>query len=153
MSMKAKYKRLYVTLGLLTVMVVAVGIILSQLREHLVFFYSPAELQDQAVPEGQWIRVGGLVETGSVYSPYGGDSIAFVLTDLQDSIRVEYRGILPALFREGQGMVAGGVLRSDGVFVAEELLAKHDENYMPKEVADALKRSGKWRHATEGAVE
>ena len=108
------------------------------------FFFSPSEATEQAAPAGRRIRLGGLVEAGSVVQQ--GATVTFAVTDNAATSRVVYEGDLPDLFREGQGIVAQGVLRPDGVFAADEVLAKHDETYMPKEVADAVKRAGFWQH-------
>lgn len=122
----------------------AVAVILRNFNDNLVFFYSPAELAGKTIPADKIIRIGGLIKDGSVEKMADGISTQFVITDLQDSIVVNYSGILPPMFREGQGTVARGVLK-DGVFLADNLLTKHDEKYMPPEVADALKKSGEWK--------
>jgi cytochrome c-type biogenesis protein CcmE len=127
---------------------IAAAIILTQLQEHLVFFHSPSQLQEK--PElltDRRLRIGGLVEDGSIEK--AGDGIVrFRITDLAQSLPVRYRGILPDLFREGQGVVVEGRMQ-EGQFVADQVLAKHDENYMPPEVAEALKASGQWQHMRE----
>ncbi|MCD6036002.1 MAG: cytochrome c-type biosis protein CcmE [Rickettsiales bacterium] len=144
--MKAKHQRLLFVMIGLACLAVAAMLILYNLREHLVFFYSPSDLLETPPPSDKRIRVGGLVSEGSLIpSPEGGEKIQFVLTDMKNSVTVRYDGMLPGLFREGQGMVAGGYFQADGTFKAEELLAKHDENYMPRDVADAIKESGHWR--------
>lgn len=148
--MKPKHQRLImIILGLLC-LGGAAFLILSNLRDNLVFFYSPSELFEKK-PQGT-IRIGGLVAEGSiVYSRDG--KIQFTLTDTQKDITVTYQGILPNLFREQQGIVATGSIAYAGdsvSFTADELLAKHDENYMPPEVVDALKKSGNWRHYEKG---
>lgn len=129
----------------------AIGLILNSFSDNLVFFYSPSELQGTHISSSKKIRVGGLVEEGSIkqLNTNNAPGIQFTLTDFEDSLDVIYTGIVPNLFREGQGMVALGILQNDGVFAAENLLAKHDENYMPKEVADALKKSGQWKPESE----
>lgn len=115
-------------------------------RDNIVFFYSPSELAQRPVEPGQRIRLGGLVETGSLSRQPGDDlAITFRIADLADAVPVVYRGILPDLFREGQGVVTEGSFDGGGRFVADQVLAKHDETYMPREVADALKKSGEWR--------
>lgn len=124
-------------------LVTATLLIMNAFDEHLVFFFTPSDLQQKELAENQRIRIGGLVEDGSVQQ--GQDSLTFTVTDLTHSIPASYDGVPPALFREGQGVVAEGYV-VDGRFVADKLLAKHDENYMPPEVADALKASGKWKH-------
>ncbi|MFN7401947.1 MAG: cytochrome c maturation protein CcmE, partial [Alphaproteobacteria bacterium] len=116
--------------------------------EHLIFFYTPAQLalkqKDPQFDSSRPMRLGGLVKSGSVISQKDG-GIRFKVTDLEHEITVEYRGLLPTLFREGQGVVATGILKDDRIFYAREILAKHDENYMPKEVAEALRKSGRWK--------
>ena len=125
-------------------LIAATLLIMSAFRENLVFFFTPSDLEEKDIAATQRIRIGGLVENGSIEQE--GEVINFVVTDLTHSLHARYTGIVPALFREGQGVVAEGYLEPDGVFRAEKLLAKHDENYMPPEVADALKKSGKWQH-------
>ena len=142
--MKAKNRRLYgVTLGMLA-LAGAVALILTALEENIVFFFSPTEVAEKKIPPGRRLRVGGLVAEGSVRR-FDDARVEFVITDLNKTIKVAFRGLLPDLFREGQGVVAEGVLRPDGVFMASEVLAKHDERYMPPGVADALKKSGRWQ--------
>jgi cytochrome c-type biogenesis protein CcmE len=127
------------------VLVVAAGLVLYALSDRIVFFNSPSDIEANAPAPGQRIRLGGLVAEGSVVK--GGDgSVRFAVTDGAATVAVAYRGILPDLFREGQGVVTEGVLEPDGRFAADTVLAKHDETYMPKEVADALKEQGLWRH-------
>lgn len=132
------------------VLAVAAGLVLYALSDRIVFFNSPSEIRASAPGPGQRIRLGGLVVEGSVVKGADG-SVRFSVTDGGASVPVSYRGILPDLFREGQGVVTEGVLESDGAFSADTVLAKHDENYMPKEVADALKKQGVWRNVEEGA--
>lgn len=125
----------------------AAGLTLSAISDSLVFFVSPSDLTKSG-PSGRQVRLGGLVEQGTVQKSSGGQaSVRFRITDGNASVPVVFRGILPDLFREGQGVVVMGVEQSDGVFRASEVLAKHDETYMPKEVADALKKSGRWNPA------
>ncbi len=126
------------------VLAVAAGLVLFALRDSVAFFRSPTEVADQKVRPGERFRLGGLVEGGSVDKGVG-ERIAFVVGDGKATVRVSYIGILPDLFREGQGIVAEGVLQPDGVFRADTVLAKHDETYMPREVADALKKQGVWK--------
>jgi cytochrome c-type biogenesis protein CcmE len=118
---------------------VAIGFALKAFNENLMFFYTPSAVVAGEAPVGRPIRVGGLVTTGSVQRQSDGLTTRFDVTDNAESVTIQYTGILPDLFREGQGIVALGSLDNDGVFVASEVLAKHDENYMPPEVADALK--------------
>lgn len=126
-------------------LVVATGLIGYALRDGIEFFRSPSQIAENTPPADEKFRVGGLVEDGSVVRG-SGEVVQFTVTDGAETVRVSYSGILPDLFREGQGMIATGHL-VDGVFVATEVLAKHDENYMPKEVADALKEQGVFREA------
>lgn len=128
---------------------VAAALVLVAFEDNIVFFYSPTDLMAKDVKPDQTIRVGGLVKEGSVKRHADGVTTEFVITDLKETIKVTYSNLLPDLFREGQGVVSSGILRADGVFVASEVLAKHDENYMPPEVAEALKKSGKWKHAKD----
>lgn len=142
--MKAKHQRLaWVALAgaLLTLSVV---LIMTAFDDNLVFFYSPTDLQSKSIRSDQRIRVGGLVSENSVQRD--GTKIQFVISDQVNTLPVQYDGPLPDLFREGQGVVAEGFLRH-GRFEAQSVLAKHDENYMPLEVAKALKEQGVWRHA------
>jgi cytochrome c-type biogenesis protein CcmE len=127
----------------------ATTLVLVAFSDNLVFFYSPSELKTKAVVVDRRVRIGGLVETGSVMRS-DGHRISFRVSDGAVDLAVIYDGILPDLFREGQGVVAEGRLRSDGVFVASTVLAKHDENYMPREVVDALKKSGHWQEGVGG---
>jgi cytochrome c-type biogenesis protein CcmE len=128
----------------LAVLGVAVGLVLFAMRDSVVFFYSPSEVAEMRIAPGQRFRLGGLVEAGSVVRGEG-TSVRFVITDQAKTLPVTYVGVLPDLFREGQGVVAEGVLEPDGVFHADNVLAKHDENYMPPEVAKKLKAQGVWR--------
>lgn len=123
----------------------AAALTLTAFQDNLVFFHSPSDIAAKPPRPGQVIRVGGLVEAGSVTRAAGSASVAFRVTDGAHALAVTYRGVLPDLFREGQGVVAQGALDTQGVFVAREVLARHDENYMPPEVADALKRAGHWQ--------
>ncbi len=143
--MTRKRRRLYVLLLSLAGLGLATALSLSALRDSLVFFYSPSELMEKQVPPDRPLRIGGLVEAGSVERAAGSLEVRFRVTDLERTVSVVYQGVLPDLFREGQGVVAQGPLGADGVFRAREVLAKHDENYMPPEVADALKKSGHWK--------
>ena len=124
----------------------AVGLILFALSDQIVFFQSPTDIVEKGVPPNQRIRLGGLVEDGSVERS-GDANVRFKVTDTANAVTVTYTGILPDLFREGQGVVTEGTVGPDGVFVADSVLAKHDENYMPKEVAEALKQQGVWQGA------
>ena len=143
--MTRKRRRLYVLLAGMTSLGIAAALVLSAFNDSLVFFYSPSDVIAKHVAPDRRIRLGGLVEPGSVARQ--GTVIDFVVTDGQHAIPVHYQGALPDLFREGQGVVAEGRL-SHGRFEASTVLAKHDEKYMPPEVADALKRSGHWNPET-----
>jgi cytochrome c-type biogenesis protein CcmE len=143
-----KQRRLSVIAGLGAVVVVAFGLILFALRDQIVFFYSPSEIHQKAVAAGTPIRLGGLVKTGSWTK--SGDSNQFVITDGSTDMVAHYTGILPDLFREGQGVVAEGAMAGDGSFTATNVLAKHDEKYMPKEVVDELKAKGEWQRGEAG---
>jgi cytochrome c-type biogenesis protein CcmE len=140
-SMTRKQKRLSVILGGLAILGIAVGLVAYALRNNITFFYTPSEVFEKGLQTGQRIRLGGMVETGSVKKGQGVVT-SFVVTDTIKSIAVSYEGQLPDLFREGQGVVAEGRLAGDGTFVADTVLAKHDETYMPKELADSLKAKG-----------
>ena len=140
-----KKKRLYAVLAGLTMLGVAAALVLTAFEDNIVFFYSPTDITQKDLRPGQTVRLGGLVEADSVKKADDGVTTEFVITDTNKTISVRYADLLPDLFREGQGVVTQGTLGSDGIFVASEVLAKHDENYMPKEVADALKKSGNWK--------
>lgn len=142
--MTRKQRRLYfVILGVLAVGAAA-ALVLTALRQDIVFFFSPSEIVEAKVPtEGRRIRLGGLVEEGSVAKD--GATVKFRITDGAHVVPVTFSGLLPDLFREGQGVVTEGKMGADGIFLASEVLAKHDENYMPKEVAESLKKAGHWQ--------
>ena len=145
--MKRKHRRLVLILVILAALMVSTGLVLLAFRDSLVFFYGPSEALAQQIPEGRRFRLGGLVKEGSIIREADGLGITFKITDLNQDVSVNYRGSLPDLFREGQGVVAEGSWSRSGLYTATTILAKHDENYMPKEVADSLKNSGKWRGA------
>ena len=139
-----KRQRLYFILFILVCLSAAVGLSLYALKENISYFYSPMEVkQHPALSAGHRFRLGGLVKKGSLEKRNNSLSISFIVTDEVNDLRVEYTGILPDLFREGQGVVATGSLNNQGVFVATELLAKHDEKYMPPEVAKSLEKAAK----------
>lgn len=148
--MTRKGRRLVLIAAGLGVLALAAGLILSALNDTIVFFRTPTEVAQQQVPPGARLRLGGLVETGSVTK--AGTLTTFTVTDGNAAVKVAYSGILPDLFREGQGVVAEGALLADGTFRADSVLAKHDERYMPREVADALKKQGVWKEGENGAV-
>ena len=138
--MTPKRRKRLILIGLMVAGVgIAIGFALKAFNENLMFFYTPSNIVAGEAPADHMIRVGGLVTAGSVKRVADGLTVSFDLTDNKETVTVQYTGILPDLFREGQGIVAHGRLQEDSVFVAEEVLAKHDENYMPPEVADALK--------------
>ena len=142
--MTRKERRFALVIGGLGLLGAAVALILSALSQNIVYFYAPGDLAAHPVAEGRRFRLGGLVEQGSVKRE--ADNVTdFQVVDHKGKVAVRYQGLLPDLFREGQGVVAEGRLGADGVFRADQVLAKHDERYMPREVADALKRSGEWR--------
>jgi len=143
--MTPKRKRLGLLLGSMGVLGAALALVLVSLSDNLVFFYSPTQVAEKSLPPDRRFRLGGLVEPGSVTKEDQGQVTRFRVTDTRRSIEVVYRGLLPDLFREGQGVVTEGSLSAGGVFLAREVLAKHDETYMPPEVAKALKDAGHWR--------
>jgi cytochrome c-type biogenesis protein CcmE len=142
--MTRKQRRLSLIGAALGVLALAVALVLGALKDSIVFFNSPTDVVDKHVNPGTRIRIGGLVKEGSVWR---GDGLAvrFDVTDGKSTVPVAYQGLLPDLFREGQGIVAEGALDPAGTFRADSVLAKHDETYMPKEVADALKKQGHWK--------
>jgi len=142
--MTRKQKRLAVILGGLAMLGVAAGLVLYALRDTIVFFYTPSEVVQKNVQPGTRMRLGGLVEKGSV-TKADGAKVNFIITDMTKTMNVSYTGQLPDLFREGQGVVAEGSMDASGTFVADTVLAKHDEKYMPKDVADRLKAQGVWK--------
>jgi len=146
--MTRKQKRLAVIGGLGAVVALATTLILLALRDQIVFFYSPSEIQAKAVAVGVPIRLGGLVKEGSWIRD--GETNDFVVTDGATELATRFQGILPDLFTEGQGVVVEGALTSAGTFAATNVLAKHDENYMPKEVVEALKANGEWQREAGG---
>ncbi|MCH7864267.1 MAG: cytochrome c maturation protein CcmE [Proteobacteria bacterium] len=141
--MKRKHKRLTFVIIAMSLLGVAAALMLTAFEENIVFFYTPTDIIEKKITDGRRFRLGGLVEEGSVQKATGA-VVNFRVTDLTTAIPVSFKGILPDLFREGQGIVAEGRL-SGGVFRADEVLAKHDETYMPPEVAEALKKSGQWK--------
>ena len=143
--MTPKRKRLWLVVGSVAVLGCAATLVLSTLSDNIVFFYSPTQIAEKQIPPERRFRMGGLVEAGSVKKSADSQETRFTVTDTHKTVAVVYRGLLPDLFREGQGVVAEGSLGADGVFVAREILAKHDENYMPPEVAKALKEGGQWK--------
>ena len=141
--MNTKQKRLALILGGLGVIAVAVTLVLTAFNQNLVFFFTPSQITAKEAPTGRTFRLGGMVEAGSVKRD--GINVSFRVTDTAQIVPVSYSGILPDLFKEGKGVVAQGILGDDGVFRAKEVLAKHDENYMPPEAATAVERAQKAR--------
>lgn len=149
--MTRKQRRLILIGSSLGVLAFAAALVLSALNDSIVFFNSPTDIAEKHLAAGTRIRVGGLVKPGSLKR---GDNlqVRFEVTDGKSDVPVRYQGIVPDLFREGQGVVAEGKIENDGIFVADTVLAKHDERYMPKEVVDALKKTGRWQEgADQGA--
>ncbi|MBI1385694.1 MAG: cytochrome c maturation protein CcmE [Rhizobiales bacterium] len=148
--MTRKQRRLTMIAAFGSVLAVAAGLVFYGLGESFLYFRSPTDVIEKAIPVGQRFRLGGLVGEGSLVRD-GSTTAQFTVTDTANTLSVRYSGVLPDLFREGQGVVAEGRIGSDGVFVADTVLAKHDETYMPPEVAEALKRQGQWKGAGAGA--
>ena len=150
--MKPRQKRfMFIAVGIAAVSL-AVGLVLYALRGNVNLYFTPTQVSNNEVPQGRSFRIGGLVEEGSVKRDKDGLTTNFVITDTYKKIPVTYKGILPDLFKEGKGVVAQGKVESDGVMHAEEVLAKHDENYMPPEAADALKKADAANAASKAAV-
>ena len=139
--MKPRHKRLAMIAGGLAALGVAAAFVLAAFQENLVFFFTPSQVAANEVPQGRAFRVGGMVTPGSVKRQADGVTVQFVVTDTAKNVPVVFRGLLPDLFREGKGVVTQGKLGADGVFYASEVLAKHDENYMPPAAADAIKQA------------
>jgi len=139
--MKPRTKRALAIVGGVATLGIAATLVLNAFQSNLVFFFSPSQVASAEAPKDRAFRIGGLVETGSVKRDSNGLTVSFVVTDTAKTVPVTYTGMLPDLFQEGKGVVAQGKLRADGVFVAEQVLAKHDENYMPPEAADALEKA------------
>jgi cytochrome c-type biogenesis protein CcmE len=140
--MKTARKKRLALIGLMVAgIAVGLGFALKSLDENIMFFFSPTEVAEGKAPRDRLFRMGGMVVDGSVSRPGDGLTVQFGLTDNNENITVRYTGILPDLFREGQGIIANGKLGEDGAFVAQEVLAKHDENYMPPEVAEAMQKA------------
>src|SRR5215472_381643 len=147
--MTRKRRRLVAVLAGMSMRGIAAALVLNAFSDSLVFFYSPSDLKTKSVPQGRMLRIGGLVEEASVKRAGDGKTVTFRITDGSAAVPVTYSGALPDLFREGQGVVIEGRLDGSGDVRAASVLAKHDERYMPKEVVDALKKSGRWQ---EGAA-
>ena len=147
--MTRKRRRLYLVLFGMALLGVATALMLNAFSDNLVFFHTPSDVTAKSFEQDRRFRLGGLVEEESVKKAEDGMTTHFRITDHDNAIKVVFKGSLPDLFREGQGVVAEGKLDASGVFLASEVLAKHDENYMPPEVADALKKSGQWKGEEE----
>ncbi len=141
--MKTRHKRLALVAGGVATLGIATALVLNAFQSNLVFFFTPTQVAEGEAPNGRTFRVGGMVETGSVQRDGDSLAVSFVVTDTAKTIPVTYTGILPDLFSEGKGVVAQGQLGPDGTFRAQEVLAKHDENYMPREAQHALDEAGK----------
>ena len=141
--MKPRHKKGAIIVGVLAAVGTAVALVLNAFNSNLVFFYTPTQIAAKEAPQGRTFRVGGMVESGTVVRD--GVTVRFLVTDTAKTVPVKYDGVLPDLFKEGKGVVAQGQLGPDGVFVAREVLAKHDENYMPPEAADAVQKAEKVR--------
>jgi cytochrome c-type biogenesis protein CcmE len=139
--MKPRQKRLALVAGGMATLALAAWLVLSAFRQNMVFFFTPTQVHAGEAPKGRSFRIGGMVVNDSLKRQADGVTVSFVVTDTAQNLPVTYRGILPDLFREGKGVVAQGKLDADGRFFADEVLAKHDENYMPPEAADALKQA------------
>ena len=147
--MTRKQRRLVLISSALAVLGLAVGLVLVALRDNIVFFYGPSELAQKAPPQGRGCASAGSSRQGSLVARRRTDTVRFAVTDTKQEVEVTYTGLLPDLFREGQGVVAEGTLGQDKIFHADSILAKHDERYMPREVADALKKQGVWREGAD----
>ena len=137
----ARKKRLALIVLMVSGIAIGVGFALKSLDENIMFFLTPSEVAKGKAPQGRLFRIGGMVVSGSVSRPGNGLTVQFDLTDNTSNLTVRYTGILPDLFREGQGIIANGQLGEDGAFVAQQVLAKHDENYMPPEIAEAMSKT------------
>ncbi len=146
--MKSRHRKLALITLIVAILGVAVALILNAFNSNLVFFFSPTQIANGEAPTSRAFRIGGLVEEGSIKRQADGVSVSFVVTDTAKSIPVTYTGILPDLFKEGKGVVAEGRLGGDGLFTATQVLAKHDENYMPPEAAHALEQAAKAQQTT-----
>ncbi len=146
--MKPRHKKLAIIVSAVTALGVASVLVLNAFQSNLVFFFSPSQVVAKEAPIGKSFRIGGLVAEGSVQRDDGSTTVRFAVTDTAETIPVIYTGILPDLFREGKGVVAQGKISANGIFQADEVLAKHDENYMPPEAAEALEQAAKAQKAS-----
>ena len=144
--MTRKQTRLTIIVSGLVLLSAALGLVLFALRDSIVFFYTPSEMAQKHIGPGTRVRLGGLVEKGSLVKGQDGQ-VTFAVTDMTSTMTVNFKGLLPDLFREGQGVVAEGAAADDGSFLADSVLAKHDEKYMPKEIVEKLKAQGNWRES------
>jgi cytochrome c-type biogenesis protein CcmE len=149
--MRVRTKTFLLIIGGIAIFSAAVGLVLFALRNNVSLYFTPTQVFNKEAPQGRNFRIGGLVEVGSLKREKDGLTSHFVITDLQKTMPVTYKGILPDLFKEGKGVVAQGKLQADSVFYAEEVLAKHDENYMPPEAKDALDKAAKAKAAMSTA--
>ena len=150
--MKRRHKRIAFIVAGLAALGIAAAFVLTAFQSNLVFFFSPTQVAAKEAPVDRTFRIGGLVENGTVKRQNDGLTVHFTVTDTEESIPVVFKGILPDLFKEGKGCVAQGRLGADGVFYADEVLAKHDENYMPPEAGDAIDRAKHTREASKTIV-
>jgi cytochrome c-type biogenesis protein CcmE len=150
--MKPRHKRIAMIAGGLAALAAAAAFVLAAFKENLVFFFTPSQVAANEVPQGRTFRIGGMVTPGSVKRQADGVTVQFAVTDTAKDVTVVYRGLLPDLFREGKGVVTQGKLGADGVFQASEVLAKHDENYMPPAAADAIKQAQSINEKAVGTV-
>ncbi len=144
-------KTMYIILGALAVLGVAVGLVLYALKNNVSLYFTPTQVFNHEAPQGRNFRIGGLVQDGSLKRDNDGLKVHFVITDTAKTMPVEYTGILPDLFKEGKGVVVHGKLSADNMFIADEVLAKHDENYMPPEAKDALDKAAKAKAAANSS--
>jgi cytochrome c-type biogenesis protein CcmE len=151
--LKSRHKRIALILGGLAILGLVVTLVLNAFQSNLVFFFSPTQVAAGEAPKGKAFRIGGMVKADSIRRAADGVTLRFVITDTEQDIAVSYKGILPDLFKEGKGAVAQGKLGADGSFVASEVLAKHDENYMPPEAAQAVGDAHARAAANKAAVE
>jgi cytochrome c-type biogenesis protein CcmE len=149
--MKARQKRLLFILGGIAIVAAAVGLVLFALKDNVSLYFTPTQVYNKEAPQGRSFRIGGLVEAGSVKREGDGLTVHFNVTDTSKTMNVTYKGILPDLFKEGKGVVAQGKLQGDNIFYAEEVLAKHDENYMPPEAKHALEEAAKAQSAVSAS--
>lgn len=151
-TMKPRHKRLILIAAGLATLGVAAWLVLSAFQKNLVFFFTPTQILAGEAPQGRSFRMGGMVEMGSIKRQADGMTVAFIVTDNAQRVNVNYRGMLPDLFKEGKGVVAQGKLGKDNLFLADEVLAKHDENYMPPDAAYAMKKGNEANQAAGAAV-